>query len=904
MIFAHRHFIWAGNLWGAAVALACYLGVTAAMGNPRFIWWQAEKPAATNFPKHTWLSASSPTQKAKLSGGQWLTFSGKAGSTPLFANYTITLTHGGTWRFWVRKCGQYGPFEWHFDHQPWKTCTSSEALIDETPVRPFFPADWVYLGRVTLSRGVHGLRLVEITPPGQRYNAAYDCFTLVRGNFFPQGKLRPGRRLQNAMPRWFCWNPSPDAPPSSDGLNLRYLNESTAGQHGYVRRKGNQFVLGSGQPVRFWGVGVGNNNINAPKAYIRLMARRLARCGVNIVRFHGNLLSAQPGTPHISMRKLHRLQYLVYALKRQGIYLDLSCYYVLWLDARRLGFTGYKRGQHPFGLLEFEPRLQRLYQQWLSELLTTPDPYNHVPLENNPALAIVEVQNEESLLFWTFSRGNFSQQTWRGLERQYAWWLKHRCGSLAWAQRAWGNVKNKRDNPAAGIMGLYDAWFMTGQALKKLPQLRRRICDQVRFLAHLQRSFYKNMADYLHRGLHYRGMVSASNWITADARTLDAIERYTYQPGDLMDHHGYFAGPHTGRFAAWAVQKGQSFRSRAAVLSPTAMPFNIISERGYPTCMSEIGFDNPNRWRADGVMLASCYGRLEGLSALNFFCVGSDTLVDLHMKEFQDCSPAVIAQFPAAALIFRRGLLARGPIVVSESLSLKRLFSLNGSAAAGPPTMDAQWIGKIPHPSDGKLTTPGQDQLFNPLLFDVGRLVRTEGSTYSSIHWQNCSRYINYRDGTVAAATGQLFWNYHLGVVRVNSPQVRGVIGFLSKAGKVRLGTIVIQSANTFGTIMLVAMDNRPLGVSKKMLLQVMTREKPFGFTVRNHVITAMGTGPWNIRDIHATVSFLNADNRMTITPLGADGNPLPKSIPLQRTRNAAVLKLLPNVLYYIIRRR
>ena len=201
------------------------------------------------------------------------------------------------------------------------------------------------------------------------------------------------------------------------------------------------------------------------------------------------------------------------------------------------------------------------------------------------------------------------------------------------------------------------------------------------------------------------------------------------------------------------------------------MPFNIISERGYPTCMSELGFDNPNRWRADGVMLASCYGRLEGFNSLNFFCVGSDTLVDMHMKEFQDCSPAVIAQFPAAALIFRRGLVARGPILLSESLSLQHLFNLEGSVAAGSPTINAQWVGNAPHAVGA--TSPALNRLFNPLLFDIGRLVRTEGNEPSSVHWRNCSRYFNTATGTVAAATGQMLWNYHQGVVRVNSPHHR-----------------------------------------------------------------------------------------------------------------------------------
>ena len=54
-----------------------------------------------------------------------------------------------------------------------------------------------------------------------------------------------------------------------------------------------------------------------------------------------------------------------------------------------------------WGLLFFEPALQRAYRAWLRELLLPPNPYTGVPLAREPALAILQLQNEDSLLFWT-----------------------------------------------------------------------------------------------------------------------------------------------------------------------------------------------------------------------------------------------------------------------------------------------------------------------------------------------------------------------------------------------------------------------------------------------------------------------------------------------------------------------
>ncbi len=304
-------------------------------------------------------------------------------------------------------------------------------------------------------------------------------------------------------------------------------------------------------------------------------------------------------------------------------------------------------------------------------------------------------------------------------------------------------------------------------------------------------------------------------------------------------------------------------------------------------------------------MLAAAYGRLLDLSGLCFFCIGSDSLVDQRMKEFQDCSPAVIGQFPAAALLFRGDMLKRGPVIFEQALTLRQLFALHGSAQAGPANMDPQWLaGNSAATVHAPAGTDTSGRRFNPLLFDVGRIVRSEGAARFSQRVMNTSQYINTAAGTVKAASGELFWNYHAGWVTLNSPEARGVIGFLKKAGPVQLGHVVFKSNNEFGAILLIAMDKRPISQSRKMLLQVMTREKPFGFKVRGPVITAMGAGPWNIRNVSATVAVPSLPGSpLSITPLDENANPLSTAILVQSKGLQRVIHLLPNCLYYLLRR-
>ena len=45
--------------------------------------------------------------------------------------------------------------------------------------------------------------------------------------------------------------------------------------------------------------------------------------------------------------------------------------------------------------------LQRGYKAWLRRIYAAVNPYTGVPLAKDPAVAIIQIQNEDSLLFWT-----------------------------------------------------------------------------------------------------------------------------------------------------------------------------------------------------------------------------------------------------------------------------------------------------------------------------------------------------------------------------------------------------------------------------------------------------------------------------------------------------------------------
>ncbi len=189
-------------------------------------------------------------------------------------------------------------------------------------------------------------------------------------------------------------------------LDLRSLNEKVAGEKGFVRLSsdGNGFVLGDGTPVRFWAV---NDTVyRQSDADLAHHARFLAKLGVNMVRMHGSFSPKKPGTKLTDHDKdeIDRAWRLVAAMKKQGIYTTISPY---WASgghtgtAASWGIEGHGDKADLWGLLFFRDDLKEGYKAWMKALLTQRNPYTGIPLGKDPAVAILQVQNEDSLFFWT-----------------------------------------------------------------------------------------------------------------------------------------------------------------------------------------------------------------------------------------------------------------------------------------------------------------------------------------------------------------------------------------------------------------------------------------------------------------------------------------------------------------------
>jgi len=859
---------------------------------PRFVWWEAEAPAATNFPAQSAFSpANFPSTRQLLSDNDWLSIGEPRTGDEAFARYQVDVPNDGTYGLWARKFWKHGPFRWRFGDGEWQTCGADIELADSVDLAPKLCANWVFLGTVTLPGVPQTFEIRLLAEPGQNQTAAFDCFL-----------LKPGERYGLADEGFFAYEPGIDRFAPNALMDLRGLNEDAAGESGFVRRSGSAFILGSGKPVRFWGVNVGRANAAQPRETVDYLGRRLAKLGVNMVRYHGAVFTDRDRTA-ADPKVLDDLFYFVAAMKRQGIYTTISFYFPLWFDVGPdLGIPGYEEAANkaPFALLYFDPRMQEIYRRWARSLLTTKSPYTGLVLGQDPAVAIVEIINEDSFFFWTFSRETIPALHWQRLEQQYAGWLKTRYGSLDAAFAAWGSERLPEDDPPAGRAGLYDAWHMTSAGIDAGgANKRKRISDQVRFLAELQKGFYESTGRYFREELGARNMISCSNWTVSDPPLLDALERYTYTAGDVIDAHGYFEGPQKGEGSSYLVGVGHTFQSVAGVTSPARLPLRFVQVEGRPQMVSEIGWTNPNRYRADATFLASAYGSLQGIDGLCFFAVDGNFLSDGWIDKFPVGCPLTAGAFPAAALQYRRGDVKEAGNAAYEIVSADDLYSLKGSSLASSAALDELRRGD--RREAGEAAVP-----FDPLTFYVGRVAREYGPRSRAPEIRDLSRYANAGGRAIDSLTGELHWDYGQGLARVNTPRSQGAAGFLAKAGRIELNDIAIECGNEYASAMVIALDDQPLATSKRILIQTVTEERPYGFRTDGDRITALGGPPLGVRRIAAKVWLHNrAASGVRAIALDKNGYATSKRVVTQPDAGTSGIEITldPTSLYHVVER-
>ena len=266
----------------------------------------------------------------------------------------------------------------------------------------------------------------------------------------------------------------------------------------------------------------------------------------------------------------------------------------------------------------------------------------------------------------------------------------------------------------------------------------------------------------------------------------------------------------------------------------------------------------------------------------------------------------LLGQFPAAALIFRQGLVAEGKPAVVEQRSLQHI-----------------WDRKMPIISEESGWDPNRDSAANaltstvatavdPLAHLVGPVRVVLGGDPAKTTVADLTTYIDRERKIVRSITGEIETRYGAGLYRVNSPRAQAVSGFLGEVGPQPLSDVTITCSNRYATIVVVPLDDKPIRKSGKVLIQVGTLSRPTGWTSRadrlfidktptdcRRIITT-GKAPWLVENVDATVTVANP--KLTkATLLDINGMATPQAVEARRADGKVTVVLPPNTLYLVL---
>ncbi|TCC98969.1 beta-galactosidase [Pedobacter psychroterrae] len=719
---------------------------------------------------------------------------------------------------------------------------------------------------------------------------------------------------------WWTFSYPANRAPDSGLLSLRYLNEPLAGKNGFIRlsKDGNSFVNGKGLEIRFWASNGGSLASEFTDKQLDTLARFLASKGVNLVRYHGaiNPRGKNTGINDADTKEITNIWRCVAAMKKHGIYTVISPFWPHnghmggWVP-EEWGIEGYSGKDDLWAVMYFNDKLRQGYKSWVKQLYTTPNPYTGVALKDEPAVAIIQIENEDAVFFWTM--GSIKPALAKMAGQQFSEWLKAKYGSLAAVKQRWGTASHKDDDFASGIIGLNHIYELT---IPASPGVSERLKDQTEFYAHIQRTFYDDMAKYYREELGCKQIINGNNWRTASQSRLLDLERWTNSGVDVIAANKYFDPQHKGPNDGWRIEPGDHYGAPSALKNPADLPSNLKHVTGRPMMITESAWNLPNKYQTEGPLLMAAYGGLTGLDAFFWFCPTATTFAtQLHftwtkingqhpMNRWSTSTPGETGMFPANALIHRLGYVKEGK-AVAEQRSMNSMLDREVPSIFEEQSFDPNRDFII-----GNKNNEGKSTL-SPLTFLTGNVSTTYGSDKDTVAiYADQSKLIDTERSLIASVTAQHRLDYKNGIFILNTPKAKAVAGFLNTQKVFELGEVIISSDNEYATIELVSMDDKNISQSKKMLLQVGTifrptnwNEEPSAYShnnkeVKGFKITNTGILPWLGMPAQGSVKIKNKHIDKAIQ-LDAAGYRV-KDLNLKVTGDTVEL-ILPADAYYIL---
>ena len=607
-------------------------------------------------------------------------------------------------------------------------------------------------------------------------------------------------------------------------LRFVYKNEKPAGKRGFLKCVGDHFEFEDGTPARFWGVNFNGGCCFPDKKTAERIALRLAKYGVNMVRYHQ--LDAEWDIPNVygltrgaracgelDPEALDRLDYLTYCLKKEGIYVYIDVFTYRRFKTEEGIVNAHLLGDAGKPYHSFNRRMIELQKKTIYDFFNHYNPYTGLTNKDDPVFAMGEIVNEADVFYIDLKHEPYISE-FRSLFRC---WLDERGIEY--------DAENCEINEA-------------GKPVTSYPVVEE-------FKLHVTREYFREMYSYM-REVGIKFPICGTNEYIRDA-LLEANHTC-----DFLDGHSYF---YDWQWQNLICASNPITRAKRDPLGHLARSRTFDK----PYFISEWDMPWPNAYRAESPLVYAAISSFQnfGGAAIHAYAysnrldrmhllgkeVSCDTIGGTRYREgiFSTWNdPAKFGLFYHAALLFRRGDVAQS----GTKLGVKGSCGEDGKT--GRAYYCASEHTKIANVYPSEV---GADKIVTP---------DTEN--------------VNLDDGFVRSDTGELYRSWEKGYGTIDTKRTKCAYGSLAENGKIELDGLTIDCATDFAVIALSSLTDDALDKTDHILLTAVGRAENTDARFEGDKMVELGHAPIITEVIEADIALRTGKTNLAIWAVNAEG--------------------------------
>jgi len=629
-------------------------------------------------------------------------------------------------------------------------------------------------------------------------------------------------------------------------ISFVFKDEKPAGKHGFLKAVGDHFEFEDGTKVAFWGTNF-NGGANFPEfEYSEKLAKRLAKIGLNMVRFHQ--LDAEWDTPNIFQftkgerkgntltfdpESINRLDYLIYCLKNEGIY--------VYFDM--LTYRKFKTGdgvENPLALPDaakpycmYNRRLIELQKQFCYDVWNHINPYTGLAYKDDPAIVMTEIVNECDLFSKPITAEPYATE-FRTLFKK--WLAKHK-------------ISYDADNCDLGN---------TDEPM-------------VKFKMHVHEEYFKEMREFMKK-LGVKIPIAGTNW----TKNLALLK--SNLGNDFTDSHVYYYDWNWKEFSTSCMNRSMSEipESGFAVLS-------CMRVFDKPYFVSEWDVPWPNAYRAESSILYPAVGALQGWGGftIHTYAYGA-TQENMKVlgKEISANSiggvpyrqgifstwndPSKFGLFYHSSLITRRGDIA--PANKKLAVKIEDL-----TVRADHRIAFANNINALSAAENSPLET-NVKPAFNIVSEKSQVGAYFGGRTKANEIVDEKKPLIHVKEGEVASDNGQMYRSWDKKYGYIDTDMTKCAYGFLGENDPVELDGVSIDCKTDFAVIAMSSLSKDKITSSDNILLTTVGRSQNTDAVFDGEKMLDLGKPPIIVEVIEADIAIKTDVKTLRVWAVNAEG--------------------------------